>query len=345
MKFIYLTSHKYPSNKVEPFFIKSMASAFEKLLRDDFTFLTRGKLPYRFRSVSYFFYLPALILKNGWTKREIIFFSSDPYLLAILIFWKKVFFLKYRLVSDWHQLFGDWRDEFVARNSDFLITTSKKLKSLLASRTGADPAKIFVAYGGVDLSLFAQKRTLGKLDYRKILNLPTDDFLTGYVGGFRSVGLEKGIDTMIRSLQLLENGSKMVFVGGSKELIGEYENLAEKLGVLQRCIFVEKQKFEKVIEYDLAMDVLVIPYPDRPHFRDYGFPMKIWEYMAAGRPIIYSNLPIIAEVLGGKAVAFEPDNPNSLADAILSVRDGKFEPAGEPYTWQNRAKNILNFIC
>ena len=101
------------------------------------------------------------------------------------------------------------------------------------------------------------------------------------------------------------------------------------------------------------MDVLVIPYPDKHHFRDYGFPLKVWEYMASGRPLIYSNLEIIREVLGERATSFQPEDAHSLAGAILSIYNN-VEPAEKiakkniidvkDYTWKARSENILDFI-
>jgi len=158
---------------------------------------------------------------------------------------------------------------------------------------------------------------------------------------------------MIKSLPHLHENITMVFVGGSKQHIDEYGELAKEHSVAQRCIFVEKQSFEKVVEYELAMDVLVIPYPDKHHFRDYGFPMKVWEYLASGRPIVYSNLEIIAEVLQGRGVSFQPDDARSLAHSILSVfndvesaeKVAQENPSiVQSYTWKARAESIIKFI-
>ena len=116
---------------------------------------------------------------------------------------------------------------------------------------------------------------------------------------------------------------------------------------------MERQSSEKVVEYELAMDILVIPYPDKHHFRNYGFPMKVWEYMASSRPIVYSDLEIIREVLERRATSFQPDNAHSLANAILSVYQDvesaeeisrKNSRDVEAYTWKAKAENILNFI-
>src|SRR3989344_6064022 len=311
MKLIYLTSQKYPSAKTDPFFVKSMALAFSEILGKDFLFLVRGdipdelkhinvmsvKLPKRFRTASYFFWMPFLIMFRKWNSPETVFFSSDPYLLSTLVFWRKILNFKYRICSDWHQLFGDWRDKYVAINSDYLISTSERLKEMLVSVCKINPSKILVSYGGVDPYPFYEKSKIKKTDLRENLNLPKNQFLVGYVGSFTSIGIKKGIDTMIEALSFLGEDISMVFVGGSKREMEEYRLLAEKNEVNAKCIFIKKQPFAKVIEYEMAMDILVIPYPDKPHFRDYGFPMKVWEYMASGRPIVYSNLEIIGEIL------------------------------------------------
>ena len=367
MKLIYLTSQKFPSKKAEPIYHRQMARAFTELLGKNFLFLVRGnipdelknintmsvKLPKHFRIFFYFLRIPFLIISQKWNNYETIFFSFDPYLLSVIIFWRKFFRFKYSICSDWHQLFDDWRDKYVAKRSDYIISTSKRLKGILSSVCSIDHNKILVAYGGVNKNLFIEKAKIKKEEHRKRLGLPADLFLVGYIGGFRSVGMEKGLDTMIKALEYLDENITIVFVGGSKQHISEYMVFAKEICVEDRCIFVEKQPFEKVVEYELAMDILVIPYPDKHHFRDYGFPMKVWEYMASGRPIVYSNLEIIAEVLGGRGIPFQPDDERGLAHSILSVFND-MEPAEKVarenpnivqlYTWKARAENIINFI-
>lgn len=367
MKLIYLTSQAYPSGKVDPVFWSSMAKAFTGLLDGDFVFLVRGhipdvlrgintlstKAPKRFKTVFYFFWLPINIIVRRWYTRGTVFFSADAYLLSIVIFWRQIFRFKYTVCSDWHQMFDDWRDTYVAGHSDFLITTSQRLKSLIVSKCGVSADTVLVAYGGIDPAPFTEQSSISKEEHRRRLGLPTDMFLVGYVGGFRSVGLEKGLSTMIGALPDLDKKIHMVFVGGSEQHIEAYKKEAEDLNVEQQCIFVKKQPFEKVVAYELAMDALVIPYPDTHHFRDYGFPLKVWEYMASGRPIIYSDLEIIREVLEGRGVSFRPDDSADLVRAVRAVRqDGSlFERNAKEnqvhvrsYTWVERARHIVDFI-
>lgn len=364
MTLVYLTAKRYPSHKVDPFYVRSMAQAFAALLGNEFTFLIRGAVPdelrhinargvavpNRFRSLVYFILLPFLIVRRGWHRSGTYFLSYDPYLLAILIFWRRALRFRYRIASDWHQLFGDWRDRYVACGSDSLMTTSRRLKDTLVSKFGIDESRITVAYGGVDPEPYARAAAVPRPELRERLGLPAGRFLVGYVGGFTSVGLTKGLDTMIDALPFLPEDVGMVFVGGSPQQIAVYSERARTLGVERRCVFVVKQRFEKVVEYETVMDALVIPYPDKPHFREYGFPLKVWEYLAAGRPIVYSNLELIAEVLAGKGVPFTPESAQSLADAVRSVYDRRDELAAlaarhreyvRGCTWDARARTLL----
>src|SRR5947207_7501235 len=115
---------------------------------------------------------------------------------------------------------------------------------------------------------------------------------------------------MIKSLPYISDKSiKMVFVGGidNKE-IEEYRQIAIDLKVEDRTLFLLAVKSFEVPAYEQAMDMLVIPYPDKPHFREYGFPMKIYEYMFSGQPILYSDLPIIDEMLFDCGVSFKTDD-------------------------------------
>jgi glycosyltransferase involved in cell wall biosynthesis len=81
----------------------------------------------------------------------------------------------------------------------------------------------------------------------------------------------------------------------------------------------------------------------------------MFEYMAAGKPIVATKLPSVMEVLkdGVNAVLVEPDNPAALAQGIQHIAlDQAFaRKIGENarrdvnnHTWQRRAGKILEFI-
>ncbi len=367
MKVVYVTAFSFPSAKAEPYHVKSLVSALTEHIGKDLLFVINGPIPpelegiqtqsikriKRFRALFYFFWFPYFVYQERLKTNDIVFISNDPFILLVFIFWKKIFRFTYRICADWHLLFDDWKDSVIMRNSDYVVATTQRLKDVTVSKCGIKAEKVLVAYGGVDQDLLVKQENIPKNEIRATLGLPVDAFLIGYVGTFRGRDCEKGLTTMIKALPNLPSHMQMAFVGGTREQIPEYEALANTLGIRNRCHFFEKQPFKKIITYESVMDILVIPYPDHPHFRDYGFPIKVWEYMASGRPIVYSDLEVIAEVLKGKGTSFVPDSPSSLVEAILSIYNNRenVEHMAKrniddvaSYTWSKKALRILNFF-
>jgi SAM-dependent methyltransferase len=186
--------------------------------------------------------------------------------------------------------------------------------------------------------------------YRERLGLPAEKFLIGDVGLFRTMGKEKGIKVMIDSLVNLGHDCVMVFVGGKDEEIEYYKKYAMEKKVIERCLFLPIQPFSKVVLYEQVMDILVIPYPDSPHFRKYGFPMKIYEYMASGVPIVYTKLDLLEEIVSDCAFGVEADNPQELAKVLEQIKSNYGEAKSmaslaldkvSSLDWNNKAKSII----
>jgi glycosyltransferase involved in cell wall biosynthesis len=107
------------------------------------------------------------------------------------------------------------------------------------------------------------------------------------------------------------------------------------------------------------MDVLLAPFSRRVE-SDSGIdisrwtsPMKVFEYMASGRPMIVSDLPVLREVLrpGVDALMVEPESTSALVAALVRLRDdaalrtrlatSAAERARVEFTWTARARAIL----
>jgi len=283
-----------------------------------------------------FFWVPWYCFRHP-AKDGTVFFSNDLNLLSASILWKKLFRHTY-IVSDWHELSGTWKDRFVARRSTLCICTTQHLAQNLIAATGTKKP-VEAIYGGVDMSAFA----LPPIP-RSALALPDAATLVGYVGYFTTHGYEKGLRTLIDSMQYVED-AHVVLVGARGSERDEYAAYAEQR-VPGRFHIVDAQTFTRATAYERVMDVLVIPYPDEPHFREYGFPMKTYEYIAAGKPIVYSNLPILMEVLEKRGVPFSPGDAKDLARAIRTAISTPASPdsARKEYSWDAKAARIVAAI-
>ncbi len=338
MKFIYLTAKKYPGSTADHNYILELAKAFHSELGNNFRFVVCNTLSLEGvdsslinlnipnslkRTIYFFFWIPWFLLKQSNYKpikssERIIFFSNDQNLLVILIFWRWLLNLSSHVVADWHLLSNTWKDLCIAKNVDLSITTSEKLKRSISRLIPFSRA--LTIYGGVNLGAYLQNNSESIQIIRRRLGVPVDKFLVSYIGLFKTLGQEKGIKMMIDSLKYQDQDVVMVFVGGKPDEIVSYGKYAQEIGIKDCCIFLPIQSFEKVVEYQKVMDILVIPYPDQPHFRNYGFPMKVYEYMASKVPIVYTKLELLEEIISDCAFGIKPDNPQEFANMVKYIK-------------------------
>ncbi len=123
-----------------------------------------------------------------------------------------------------------------------------------------------------------------------------------------------------------------------------------------RNVKIVGSKLHKEIPlYLKSADVLGIPNTAKENIsRLYTSPMKLFEYMASGTPIVASDLPSLREVLNGSnSVLFESDSMGSLKNSLIRLINDELLQNNiskqaiadvYQYSWDNRSKKILNFI-
>ncbi len=238
----------------------------------------------------------------------------------------------------------------------FIVLTSFIKKRF--ENHGVDSEKIIVAPDAVRLEDFADETP--QLEIRRTLNLSQRDYIVGYVGTLKTMGEEKGVATVIRALEFTHSDIyrhiKLYVVGGERDHIEHYTQYAEKRGVADKIIWRGKVPHRDVPLHLRACDCLVAPFPATEHYSYYMSPLKIFEYMAAERPMIVTDLSSLREVLreGETALFVPPEDGRALANAIITLSknsDLSLYLATEAkrevvlhYTWKKRAENILEFI-
>lgn len=239
---------------------------------------------------------------------------------------------------------------FAARRTSRIITISRALKDAFV-HSGFDEKKILVAPSGVDLSTF--DITVSKEDARKQLNLPQDARIAVYTGNFTTMGQDKGISDILAALK---SSPDTVFVatGGSEADIARYAREATERKVSERVMLRGQTPQSQLALYQKAADVLLMPFPDTLHYRNHMSPVKMFEYMAAQRPVVASDLPTIREVLNeANAYIVAPGDTAAIARTLADIFAQPEEARSRAeqayrevvkFTWSERARRILAFI-
>jgi GT2 family glycosyltransferase len=164
----------------------------------------------------------------------------------------------------------------------------------------------------------------------------------------------KGAGTLIEALKELPGG-ELHLAGGSEERIRELKESAGRLGVSERAIFHGQVTPEQVRAHLAEAAVAVLPLTRELIAASFTSPLKLFEYMAAGVPIVASDVPSIREVLsdGVNAVLVPADDPLALAGGIQKILndpamgDRLAKRAAEDvfgYTWEKRAEKLIRFL-
>ncbi len=236
-----------------------------------------------------------------------------------------------------------------------LIVLTSHLRDRIAAlcRPGT---QIDVLPDAVDLSFY--KDLPSRDECRKMLGIPADRAVIGYIGRFQTMELEKGIPELIEAMAhigpVAGREPLLLCVGGPLEPVQRYQDHARRHGVSHHSLmFVDRVPNEDVPKWIRGCDVVTIPWPWTDFSAYCTSPMKLFEYMAAEVPIVASDLPALRDVLhhGENCLLVKPGNGAALAEAIMAVLSDEERGARlagcaaeevVKYTWYNRCRYIID---
>jgi glycosyltransferase involved in cell wall biosynthesis len=245
----------------------------------------------------------------------------------------------------WESHAGSWNmfARFIARRAPAIVVITEGLKDFYVER-GIPASKIHIAHDAVDLANFIHPQT--QHDAKARLGLPQEKKIALYIG--RLDGW-KGADTFCAAASYLPDDVAVVVIGAEPRQLEEFSKRYPKV------VFIEFRPYRELADNQAAADVLVLPNTGKNEISvRFTSPLKLFTYMASGRPIVASDLPSIREVLSEKnAVLVTPDDPEAMAKGVRWCLDhpdearARAEAAGvevERYTWRARATGILAFL-
>lgn len=210
-----------------------------------------------------------------------------------------------------------------------IISVSKKNTKELEKLGFVKNIPIITVPNSTDLSLFYK---MDKVECRKKLGIPRDQYVVGFVGGFIE---RKGDKRLLEAVSQIDD-TYVAFAGkGEDKPSGE------------RVVFCDAMEHEQVPILLNAVDVFALPTLAE------GSCNAIVEAMACGLPIVSSNLPFNDDILDDKnSIRINPMSVEEIRDAIARLKDSDMREKMGNNAWQTaqglsieaRAEKILMFI-
>jgi glycosyltransferase involved in cell wall biosynthesis len=241
-----------------------------------------------------------------------------------------------------------------------VVLITKSLREAISQEITSLPGYPFtiVEPDGVDLrryeSIPEPEDARNSLREANLLELPRNRFTVGYTGHFYP---GRGVELILDMASHLPDVS-FVLAGGDPMAVTSIQNKINRRELRNVYLpgFVPNRELPR---YQAACDVLLMPYQHRVEassggdISQYLSPMKLFEYMACGRVILSSHLPVLKEILNNKnAILLPPADVHAWVKVINEIRNdpdrGKFlakqaRMDSVQYSWESRAERIFRF--
>lgn len=232
---------------------------------------------------------------------------------------------------------------------DIIIAVSDVLKNLLVSQTGVNPNKVIVVPNGVDTTKFAPSKAMQQQPN------PSAIPVIGFVGGLLRW---QGVDFLLKAIALAKkSGStyKAIIVGDGDERTA-LTNLAKELKIDDIVTFTGRVSGDSVPSYIEKFDLCFSGQLPSAIGGMYHSPLKIYEYMAMGKPVLASNFADARSVITGKGTGFlfEAGDLDSLTSALIECHSKRHEFAKmghmareeivRSHSWNARVSDMISEI-
>ncbi|MCB9780231.1 MAG: glycosyltransferase family 4 protein [Alphaproteobacteria bacterium] len=224
-----------------------------------------------------------------------------------------------------------------------VVSTNAWKRDALAD-LGLPAGRVRVLPNGTDVDGIA---AAVPVDLREQLRLPPGARLVLYSGHLHTW---KGVETLVDAVPLLGDDVHVALLGGRDKDVARFRETHRhpRLHILGRV------SADRVAGHLKAADVLVLPnVPVSQESRHETSPLKLFEYMAAGRPVVASDLPAVREIIDETCAVLVPaGDPAALAAGISGLQSQPAQAAGlaeaalarvQAHSWDRRAAQILDF--
>ncbi len=245
----------------------------------------------------------------------------------------------------WYRLFLSLR----GKKRELVITQALQEALVASYPPHLPPEQSILAPNGVDLERYQDLPA--PAEARRQLGLPEMPSVacTGHLYSGRGAELFLHLAPRMPEVHFF-------WAGGRPQHVEEWRAKAQAAG-LDNLTFAGFIPNAVLPLYQAAAEILLMPYglkmgaSSGENPVEFFNPMKMFEYMASGRPVITSDLPVISEVLGRESALFcPPDDPDAWQQTIGKLLENATERERlaknarrqvAPYTWTARAQKVF----
>jgi len=243
--------------------------------------------------------------------------------------------------------YGNWGTAFCLKSATRIIAVSEEQMSHLIRKWKVDPTKINVLPCAADTVRFGKAFDSGTV--RRRLRLGNNPIVM-WIGGFYAW---HNLEMLLQSFGIVRSAfptAKLVLVGDGRTRPQIVQSISEN-GLRGAVILTGHVKHEDVPELLSAADVAVSP--SASEFAGQGgSPLKLFEYMAAGKAIVAGGMSQNSRVIdnGQTGILVEPNDVRSFAEAIVSLLNDPEErkrlgnnsrkQAIEKHSWERYAREL-----
>lgn len=248
--------------------------------------------------------------------------------------------------------FLGYLSNIVSRKADAVIAVTQGIKDHLIDY-GVNENRIRVIENGANIELFKPIKDDNALKgIKNRLHINDNESVVMFVG---NLAPWQGIEYLLHAVPLIveENPKTKFLIVGDGIMKNKLESLTKELNIKRSVIFTGSIPYESVPEYMNLSDICVAPFI-RTRNESIGLsPLKIYEYLACGKPVVASDIRGVGTLLEGSnsGIPVIPDAHGELAGAIIKLlNDGQLreqmgnngrELVVNNYSWETTAKKTI----
>jgi len=201
------------------------------------------------------------------------------------------------------------------RCADEVVVFTPQMK-VYVTQMSATPHKVNLLKTGVSLDVF--KPGLDGSSQRKKLGLKAEDWVLFFMGWLYDFsGLDKIVKGIYQDPKLL-NGARLLIVGDG-DIYDELNQMVTDHNLKEQVILTGRRPYSEIPTLLAAADVCLMPSLENETTSEI-VPMKIYEYLASGKPVVASRLPGLVAEFGSDSGIIYSDGPLDALDKAIDLK-------------------------